>query len=261
MGYYTNHTIEVLDLTTNKTQTADEFSTELVTAFEEVTEYHSEMLFYDSIKWYDLEDNMEDISERFPNYVFCVSGDGEESGDIWKSLYFRGELLTTWKLDVDPPSFADLIKASGTNFESITIVKEDVVAKVFNDAGIELSEEKLARIRAVLEEDDAPEIEFVTHNTGDPQISGTHLQGYVSVEYSKLKRIFGKPLDGDGYKVDAMWAIEFSDGMVATIYNYKDGKNYLGSAGTPKTKITEWHIGGHSEEVVERIKSLINSRS
>jgi len=73
---------------------------------------------------------------------------------------------------------------------------------------------------------------------------GTSLQGYVDVSYKELVAKFGRPSDGDGYKVDAQWAVKFEDGTVATIYNYKDGKNYNGRSGTPKTKIRDWHVGG-----------------
>ncbi len=78
---------------------------------------------------------------------------------------------------------------------------------------------------------------------GELSGGGTSLQGYVEVSFKDLKRMFGEPTDGDGYKVDAQWLVMTPSG-VGTVYNYKDGKNYCGRDGTPKTKITEWHIGG-----------------
>ena len=85
------------------------------------------------------------------------------------------------------------------------------------------------------------------------------LQGYVDVEYSTLKKVFGKEhSDGDGYKVDAEWMLKFSDGTYATIYNYKDGKNYNGKSGLAKTKITDWHVGGSSELAVTRVQAAID---
>jgi len=100
---------------------------------------------------------------------------------------------------------------------------------------------------------------FQTHN--DKRIRqaqpinciGTHFQGHLTLNYNDIKKVFGKPLGGDGYKVDAKWEIEFADGVVATIYNYKDGKNYNGASGLPKTKITDWHIGGHDERAVRNV--------
>jgi hypothetical protein len=59
--------------------------------------------------------------------------------------------------------------------------------------------------------------------------------------------------------VDAEWEIEFEDGKVATIYNYKDGKNYNGKSGLPKRKITDWHIGGYSKDVMERVQNLLKT--
>jgi hypothetical protein len=99
---------------------------------------------------------------------------------------------------------------------------------------------------------------FITHNEKKSiNIGNTSLQGYVTVGYSTLKRIFGKPTVGDKYKTDAEWEIEFADGTVATIYNYKDGKNYCGSEGTAKTKITQWHIGGRTKRAVALVTELI----
>jgi hypothetical protein len=89
-------------------------------------------------------------------------------------------------------------------------------------------------------------------------ISGTSLQGYVNVTYATLKKVFGKEHgDGDGYKVDAEWMLQFSDGVVATIYNYKDGKNYCGRSGLAKSKITDWHVGGNSARAVANVEAML----
>jgi len=86
------------------------------------------------------------------------------------------------------------------------------------------------------------------------------LQGYVDVEYSTLKKVFGKEhSDGDGYKVDAEWMLKFSDGTYATIYNYKDGKNYNGKAGLAKSKITDWHVGGSTSLAVQHVEAAIEA--
>ena len=98
---------------------------------------------------------------------------------------------------------------------------------------------------------------FKTHNQKKVESCGTGLVGYVHTTYKKLKEIFGKPTNGDEYKIDAEWEIEFEDGKVATVYNYKDGKNYNGRDGMPKTKITNWHIGGNCHEVVGRIQEIL----
>ena len=102
-------------------------------------------------------------------------------------------------------------------------------------------------------------MKFVTHNQSNIDVNGTHLQGHINVEYSVLKKIFGKPTSGDEYKTDAEWYIQFEDGTVATIYNWKNGKHYLGREGTAKTKITHWNVGGNSKEVVERIQEVLKS--
>ena len=87
---------------------------------------------------------------------------------------------------------------------------------------------------------------------------GTHLQGYVDVTYARLRKIFGEESElGDDYKCDANWEVQTPFG-VATIYNYKDGKNYLGKDGMAVKDITEWHVGGHNAESYECVKKLID---
>lgn len=45
----------------------------------------------DSIKWYDCEKDMREVSLNFPNQLLTVSGEGEESGDIWKGYFKDGK--------------------------------------------------------------------------------------------------------------------------------------------------------------------------
>jgi hypothetical protein len=99
-------------------------------------------------------------------------------------------------------------------------------------------------------------MKFKTHNDNIPFIGGC-LVGYVDVDYKTIKSVFGKPFNSCTDKCDAEWSILFDDGTEATIYNYKDGKNYLGRKGTPKTQITNWHIGGYNERAVELVTKAL----
>lgn len=82
---------------------------------------------------------------------------------------------------------------------------------------------------------------------GNFDINMSCLQGYVNTTYADLVACFGEPVASyDDYKCDAEWNIKFADGVVVTIYNYKDGKNYCGEDGLAVEDITDWHIGGHN---------------
>ena len=101
---------------------------------------------------------------------------------------------------------------------------------------------------------------MLTVNTATQRTSlnGTSLQGYIDCDYETLCKVFGKETsDGDGYKVDAQWELEFSDGTVATIYNWKNGKNYDEDDGLEVSEITDWHIGGHSKQAVANVGKLL----
>ena len=99
---------------------------------------------------------------------------------------------------------------------------------------------------------------FETHNNSDASSTGTYLQGYMSCGYKDIVRIFGEPGGCDGYKVDAHWTIRFSDGEIATVYNWKNGRNYCGYDGLDVEDIRNWNIGGRNPDVVERIKNLVS---
>ena len=88
---------------------------------------------------------------------------------------------------------------------------------------------------------------FVTHNEHESlanEINGSSLVGTIDASYKEICSLFGKPMSYESKKVDATWVVKFSDGTVASIYNWKDGKAHLGAEGTPVEQIKHWHIGG-----------------
>lgn len=93
---------------------------------------------------------------------------------------------------------------------------------------------------------------FTTATSFDDGIDvhGTHLQGHVSCSYGDIVKCFGEPIDLTGMTIDGKsdveWVIEFEDGTVATIYNWKNGPAYCGQYGTPVKSIRHWNIGGKS---------------
>lgn len=78
----------------------------------------------------------------------------------------------------------------------------------------------------------------------------TCLQGEIHLSFQDLVDIFGQPEDVSSTgKSDVQWAIEI-DGVVATIYNWKNGPAYTGDDSIEVERIHEWNIGGHSQSAV-----------
>jgi hypothetical protein len=97
-------------------------------------------------------------------------------------------------------------------------------------------------------------------------MDGTHLVGEVETTYKNLVEKFGPPhydyKTSDRLtdnKISVEWSLRFQEtNDVVTIYNWKDGKNYLGNEGDEVEDIKNWHIGGYSSKVVPMIKEVIN---
>jgi len=47
--------------------------------------------FGDSCKWYEHDKDMRKVSQKYPNTIFILEGEGEESADIWKKYYLGGK--------------------------------------------------------------------------------------------------------------------------------------------------------------------------
>lgn len=82
MGYYTYYQIEIENVTD-----ADLTKDEHIEQIEKTSGYQG--LFEETVKWYEHEEQMKEYSKKHPSILFILSGEGEESGDIWKQ-YFKG---------------------------------------------------------------------------------------------------------------------------------------------------------------------------
>ena len=79
--------------------------------------------------------------------------------------------------------------------------------------------------------------------------NGTSLQGYIDAHYFQLVETFGEPFDGDMYKTQKEWSIEFADGTIATIYDWKKDCD-------PQNN-TIWNVGGKSERAFQLVIQTI----
>ena len=139
-----------------------------------------------------------------------------------------------WYYELEKPTESELKK-----FDGRCLLVEDI------------KEDKKPRIKK-------SDLKYHLRTERDINLVGTSLQGEIKCFYKTLAKKFGVPDKGDGYKVDAEWVMQFEDGTVATIYNYKNGHNYLKNEGTPTEEIIEWHVGGKSERAFELVKEVLN---
>lgn len=101
-------------------------------------------------------------------------------------------------------------------------------------------------------------MKYCTHNEyGEVDINGTSYVGNLSISYDRLVEILGKPLPGDGYKTEAEWHIKFTSGEVATIYNWKNSRAYMGEYGSSVELVMNWHVGGHSDDVLQKVRDIL----
>jgi len=52
-------------------------------------------LWSDPCKWYNHEKDMREFSRMYPDILFILSGEGEESGDLWRAYFKNGKMQMT----------------------------------------------------------------------------------------------------------------------------------------------------------------------
>lgn len=90
-------------------------------------------------------------------------------------------------------------------------------------------------------------------------IGGTSLMGCIDTTYSRLVSVFGDPHLVNGDKTNAEWILMFNDGTIATIYDWKEPTVPLGCHNCHNCH--NWHIGGLSQNPVQRVTDVLRSRS
>jgi hypothetical protein len=89
---------------------------------------------------------------------------------------------------------------------------------------------------------------------------GTCYRATIEARYQDLVEVWGEPNKGDGYKTEAEWVIRPTRNSVITIYNYKNSRAY--DWNNPEIKdVREWHVGGHSADVVDRLLKMMAGRA
>jgi len=88
--------------------------------------------------------------------------------------------------------------------------------------------------------------------TNDANMNFSSLKGEFLITFAELVEIFGAPKHGPNADLDKTtceWALEFEDGVKASIYDYK----------TPFTPMGEyeWHIGGIDAKAYTHIVDTI----
>jgi hypothetical protein len=88
--------------------------------------------------------------------------------------------------------------------------------------------------------------------TNGANINMTSSKGEFPITYGELVEIFGRPDCGPNADLDKTtceWNLEFEDGTIASIYDYKTIR-------TPMDEY-EWHIGGHDAKAYTHVVDCI----
>lgn len=80
--------------------------------------------------------------------------------------------------------------------------------------------------------------------------------GTVSATYKELVETFGKPKAGDGYKTEAEWDVELTEGIYVQIYNFKNSRSYDSKNPTIK-RVREWSVDGTDSDAIEWVKGML----
>ena len=83
---------------------------------------------------------------------------------------------------------------------------------------------------------------------------GDEWRGALDVPYNHIVEVFGPPtINGYDHRTDAQWYIETPDGEVR-LYNYKNGRTYLGPKGPATQDITRWLFSTNDVNTVLWVK-------
>ena len=104
MGYRTNHTLEIQQGSNDLIQELRECCEEASYAIQPNGDTGEEC------KWYRHEDDMKAFSLKHPEALFKISGEGEESLDLWCEYYKNGKVQVCKAIITFPQFNSDLLE-------------------------------------------------------------------------------------------------------------------------------------------------------
>jgi len=99
MGYYTKYNIDKIQPKLTKEEhlkIADFICRKL---FGESAKIGDDIRDYldERMQWYDFEDDITELSLKYPDKLFLFSGEGEEANDVWKKYFKNGKSFSPTK--------------------------------------------------------------------------------------------------------------------------------------------------------------------
>lgn len=101
MGYYTDFNLTIMDRQSGEyvTKYSDKYAAvynRLADRFEEAIGISDALdrlttEQYPNWKWYNYVEDMRSIAKDYPDFIFTLEGDGEETGDLWVEQYYGDE--------------------------------------------------------------------------------------------------------------------------------------------------------------------------
>lgn len=98
----------------------------------------------ESMTWYEHEIHVLGVTMKYPNLLFTLEGEGEETGDIWKKYFRNGKMVEVRAVVTFPE--VDLDKE---------LPKDDTVEREVRELQRRKLEEELSEIQRKLQELDA----------------------------------------------------------------------------------------------------------
>ena len=106
MGYYTNYKLEIIrehkeDVTDETVMKAFASEFENVTGYELTYISDFKFIIEGSVKWYNHEKDMLELSYSHPSWGFMLEGVGEERGDIWVAYFLNGNYIRRQRQEIE----------------------------------------------------------------------------------------------------------------------------------------------------------------
>lgn len=89
-------------------------------------------------------------------------------------------------------------------------------------------------------------MKFQTNDKVTANADYTSLQGSIQASKAELVKTFGPAAISIEPKINDLWTIQFADGTLAVIYDWK-------AAVRPDAESYNWRIGGHHPGAVSRV--------